>query len=88
MRAGGAEALVHCGDITGPEIVAACAGLPCYFVFGNNDADNIPALQQATAAAGAVPLGWGDVITLAGKRVAVTHGHMCTGCTAVAHGGR
>src|SRR4051794_40796528 len=33
----GAEALIHCGDLTGPEVVAACGLLPSYYVFGNND---------------------------------------------------
>jgi putative phosphoesterase len=76
LRAAGAEALVHCGDLTGPRVVDACAVLPCYFVFGNNDADNVPALRRAMAEAEAVCLEWGGEITLAGKRIAVTHGHM------------
>jgi putative phosphoesterase len=78
LRAEGADALVHCGDLTGPEVVAACAGLPCTFVFGNNDADNVPHLRRAMAEAGAVCLGWGGAVTLAGKRVAVVHGHLHT----------
>src|SRR5262249_36022059 len=78
LRAEGAEVLIHCGDLTGPEVVSACAVLPCYFVFGNNDADNVPELQRAMAETGAVCLGWGGEVTLAGKRVAVTHGHMHT----------
>ncbi len=35
----GAEVLIHCGDITGPAVVRECAGLPSYYVFGNNDYD-------------------------------------------------
>ncbi len=42
LRAEGAEALAHCGDLTRPEMVAMCAVLPCYFTFGNHDADHIP----------------------------------------------
>ena len=76
LRAEGAEALVHCGDLTGPEVVAACAELPCYFAFGNHDADMVGELRQAIAQAGGVCLAWGGEVTLAGKRVAVTHGHM------------
>lgn len=76
LRANGAAALIHCGDITGAEIVAACGTLPSYFVFGNHDADNVPALTKAIAEAGAFCLGWGGAVTLAGKRVAITHGHM------------
>jgi putative phosphoesterase len=74
LSAQGAEALVHCGDLTGPEVVAVCGGLPSYFVFGNND-DDLPALRQAIAATNGVCLEWGGEITLAGKRLAVAHGH-------------
>jgi putative phosphoesterase len=72
----GAEALVHCGDLASPPIVAACAVLPCWFVFGNHDADNVPALQQAATASGAVCLGWAGEIELDGRLIAVAHGHM------------
>lgn len=50
LRSEGAEALIHCGDLTGPEVVALCGKIPAYFVFGNND-DNLPALRKAIAAA-------------------------------------
>jgi hypothetical protein len=76
LRDAGAEALVHCGDLTSPPIVAACAVLPCWFVFGNNDADAVPALRHAADEFGAVCLGWGGSIELAGKRIGVAHGHM------------
>src|SRR5579871_942509 len=72
----GAEALVHCGDLASPPIVAACAALPGWFVLGNHDADGVPALRQADAEAGVVCLGWGGVVALAGKRVGVAHGHL------------
>ena len=44
LRAEGAVALIHCGDLAGPEIVAICSVLPLWFVFGNWDADKVPAL--------------------------------------------
>jgi putative phosphoesterase len=78
LRAEGAEALIHCGDLTGPDIVVLCAVLPCWFVFGNHDADNVPALQRAAAETGAVCLGWGGVVELGGRRIGVCHGHMRT----------
>jgi putative phosphoesterase len=78
LRAERAEALVHCGDLTGPEVVAVCAVVPCYFVFGNHDADMVPRLRTAISEAGGVCLGWGGEVELGGKRVAVTHGHMST----------
>jgi putative phosphoesterase len=76
LRDAGAEALVHCGDLASPPIVAALAVLPCWFVFGNHDADSVPALQRAGAEFGPICLGWGGVVELAGKRVGVAHGHM------------
>jgi putative phosphoesterase len=78
LRDAGAEALIHCGDLASPPIVAACAVLPCWFVFGNHDSDSVPTLQQAAVEFGAVCLGWGGVVELAGKRVGVVHGHMTT----------
>jgi putative phosphoesterase len=72
----GAETLVHCGDLIDVEIVAACAGLPFYFTFGNHDADTVPYLRAAALEQGATCLGWGGEIELAGKRIAVVHGHL------------
>lgn len=76
LQAQGAEALIHCGDLTGPRIVAVCAELRYYFVFGNRDADAVPELQRAAQETGAVCLGWGGDIVLAGKRIAIVHGHL------------
>jgi putative phosphoesterase len=70
---GGAEALVHCGDLTVPAVVLECGGLPCYFVFGNNDFDE-PGLLRAMARIGGHCLGRGGEVALGGRRVAVTHG--------------
>ncbi len=71
----GAEALVHCGDLTGPDIIRACGVLPLSFVFGNND-DDWPACRRAAAEVKAICLDFAGEITLAGKRIAVAHGHM------------
>src|SRR4051794_14609308 len=76
LRDEGAEALIHCGDLASPPIVAACAVLPFWFGFGNHDADHVPALQQAAAETGAVCLGWAGEVELAGRLIAVAHGHM------------
>lgn len=78
LRGEGAEALIHCGDLTSPPIIAALAELPCWFVFGNHDADLVPDLRRAAAEFGPVCLGWGGVVELAGRRVGVVHGHMAT----------
>ena len=73
LVASGAEALIHCGDITIPEVVYPLAALPSYFVFGNCDFDLDP-LRDAIAAIGGTCLGRGGLIELAGRRLAVTHG--------------
>lgn len=72
----GAEQLVHCGDLANGEIVRACAALPLTFVFGNHDADMVPELRAASEEYGANCLEWGGEIELAGKRIAVAHGHL------------
>jgi uncharacterized protein len=69
----GAETLIHCGDLTRPDIVYECAVIPTYFVFGNNDYDE-DGLRKAMDLAGAVCLGHSGLIELGGKRIAVTHG--------------
>lgn len=76
LQENGAEVLIHCGDLASPPILAACAVLPCYFAFGNHDADNVPDLQRTAAELGAHCLGWGGMVDLGGKRVGVVHGHM------------
>src|SRR5690349_8398652 len=74
LRDAGAEALIHCGDFEEPHMLSACAVLPFWFVFGNNDSDSD--LREAGDDSGAVCLGWGGVVDLAEKRVGVTHGHL------------
>lgn len=75
LVAEGASELIHCGDLCGPEIVAACSLLPLHFVFGNNDIGNETILLEAASENGANCLEWGGEIELAGRRIAVTHGH-------------
>lgn len=76
LQSAGAEELIHCGDITEPEIIAACAVLPCHFVFGNNDYRTVSELRSIAKETGANGLELGGVIELAGKTIAVTHGHL------------
>ena len=76
LRSEDADLLVHCGDLATPEVVAACAVLPFYFVFGNHDADMVPALRSAAEEYGATCLGWGGEFTVSQKRIAVVHGHL------------
>ena len=71
----GCEALIHCGDLIGPDIVRACARLPLHFVLGNNDADMVLELNAVAAETGSIFLNWGGIVELGGKRLGVTHGH-------------
>src|SRR6185437_2305261 len=73
LVAEGAGILIHCGDLTGPEVVAECGRLPSYYVFGNNDFER-GRLRRAMARTGGICLDRGDVLLLEGKRVALTHG--------------
>lgn len=70
----GAEALVHCGDLTGPDVVYELAVRPCYVVLGNCD-DDEPSLRHAVQAVGGTWLGLGGTFEADGKTLAVTHGH-------------
>jgi uncharacterized protein len=72
----GVQALIHCGDFLIPEIVEICSVIPFHFVFGNNDGDMAGYLAEAATASGANCLGWRGTVELAGKKLAVTHGHL------------
>lgn len=73
LLAAGAEALIHCGDVTTPDVVGEVVGAPAYFVQGNCDHD-LDALRLAMRRTGATCLGRGGLIELGGRRVAVIHG--------------
>ena len=77
LAAEGAEALIHCGDLTSPEVVHAVAeaGPTCSYVLGNNDFE-LEAIARAIRSTGGNDLGWAGEVTMAGKRIAVTHGHL------------
>ncbi len=69
----GATTLIHCGDLTGPEVVHQCATLPCYYVFGNCD-DDRESLRRAIIDTGGTCLERGGLISLGNHSLAVTHG--------------
>jgi uncharacterized protein len=76
LQAAGVDALIHCGDFTDTEILEQCAVLPCSFVLGNNDFGTSHFLKDTAEEVNANFLGWGGVVTLAKKTIAVTHGHL------------
>lgn len=70
----GAEAIIHCGDVGGLDVLEELAGRRCWFVWGNTD------LPRSSWRPHVETLGlpWpnsGVEIMLDRKRIAVYHGH-------------
>jgi putative phosphoesterase len=87
-RAWGAQAILHCGDIIGPNSLrrAMAVGLPLHAVHGNNIGDMLSMQRMAQASNGALIYYGGDAsFELAGRRLFMTHyphlarGMACTG---------
>ena len=76
LASAGAERLIHCGDFVSHEILTVCCRLPLSFVFGNNDLGVESDLRAAADAEAAECLGYGAEITIANRRIGVTHGHL------------
>ena len=74
FRERGAARLLHCGDITTPEIVYLFSGWNVVFVWGNGDHDK-DALRAAAQAIGAPPPQMVHTLEVDGVKFAVTHGH-------------
>lgn len=73
LRAAGAEALVHCGDVGGPDVVDVLAGWRGWLVAGNTDDDDLVpyAAAHGLTATRAGPLR----VECAGRSLLVFHGH-------------
>lgn len=76
LKCHGAESLIHCGDFVNASMLELLAGWPSVFVFGNNDSESIPELRSVAQTIGAECLEWGGALTVDGKRLAITHGHL------------
>lgn len=74
LRERGVERLIHCGDLTTPEIVGLFAGWQVDFVYGNMDRQR-RALDEAVATLARASIDEVQMLHLAGQRVAVIHGH-------------
>jgi putative phosphoesterase len=74
LRARGINTVIHCGDITSPEIVHLFAGWDVTFVLGNMDSSHT-GLIDATRRIGAPPPKRSQEIEVAGKWIAACHGH-------------
>ncbi len=70
----GVARLIHCGDITTPEIVYLFSGWHVLFVWGNGDHDK-EALSAAAQSIGAPPPQMVHTLEVEGVKIAVTHGH-------------
>lgn len=84
----GAQAILHCGDIIGPNSLRAALafGLPLHAVHGNNLGDMLSMQRLAQESKGALVYYGGDAIfSLGGRRLFMTHyphlarGMACTG---------
>ena len=73
LRDHGAEFFIHCGDVGSERVLDYLAGLPAAFVFGNTDWDRA-ALARYAGSIGVACHGTLADLTLAGKKIAVTHG--------------
>ncbi|HPF38175.1 MAG TPA: YfcE family phosphodiesterase [Phycisphaerae bacterium] len=70
----GATRLIHCGDICGMSVLDELAGRDCVFVWGN--CDRVDASMRAYLRRVGLPWPESPVrLTIAGKRIAVAHGH-------------
>jgi uncharacterized protein len=70
-------AYLHAGDLVSPSMLDLFKGLPFHFVFGNNEYD-FSGLRSRAMVHGVTCHGELADLTLAGKRIAVTHGHTHT----------
>lgn len=87
-RGEGAQAVVHCGDVIGPNTLRPLlgAGMAMHVVHGNNLGDCTAMARLAAGSGGALVYHGGDAdIVLGGRRIYVTHfphqarGMACTG---------
>lgn len=74
FRERGISKLIHCGDITAPDIVQLFAGWDVSFVFGNMDHGR-GALMDAAKIAGVRPPQQTQIVDADGVSIAVTHGN-------------
>ncbi|MFM7317175.1 MAG: metallophosphoesterase family protein [bacterium] len=68
------EAIFHCGDLTRPKMVSTitASGVPCYFVYGNNDDPGSLSLEINVLQA--FDLKYSGIITLGDRKIGMAHG--------------
>jgi hypothetical protein len=75
LKAVGAEAFVHCGDICGDRVIDQFAGLRAWLIPGNCDQIERASVLYAATIGVKLEVEKPLVLDLAGRRVAVFHGH-------------
>jgi uncharacterized protein len=73
LRQLGAQHLIHCGDVGGPQIIDLLVGVPSSLVWGNNDWDRAPLSRYCESVGVQCFNGLGE-LELDGRQIAVTHG--------------
>ena len=74
FRERGITRLIHCGDITTPEMIALFSGWQVTFVLGNMDTMWSTDLRQAALMTGVQPPRLSAEVEIDGKQIGVTHG--------------
>lgn len=75
-RASGAQAVIHCGDVIGPNTLRALQplGLPVHVIHGNNLGDTVAMAKLAAAPGSVVNYHGQDArLELSGRRIFVVH---------------
>lgn len=71
----GATHFVHCGDVCGTDVLAALAGRNAWFVWGNMDLESVRDAEFARTLGLSTPASIPVQMEIAGKRMAIFHGH-------------
>jgi uncharacterized protein len=69
------EAIVHCGDVGGLDVLQLFVGKPFWFIWGNTDHPDASWRRALEAWGMAWPASSPLRLELAGRRIAVAHGH-------------
>ncbi|MBN1429744.1 MAG: YfcE family phosphodiesterase [Anaerolineae bacterium] len=75
FRLHGVEQIIHCGDITIPQIVALFEGWRVFFVFGNLDREHADLSAAVGRLSGTNSIGYKYMGLLEGIPIAVYHGN-------------
>lgn len=75
ILAEGVEAIFHCGDLTDANVLGLFIDFPLYLSFGNCDFART-VKESLSLQGGQIEANYGLDVSLGGKRIYLTHGHM------------